>query len=361
MNSKFFKAIFLQLSGILGAGIFALPFLFYNSNFIFATGILIFVAIFMAILNLFYTDIILHTSGDHQLSGYAQIYLGPKSKFLSVANLLFLGFGGILAYIKLASIFLLQIFPSLSTFTVSILFIFLLGVFHLSKTKFCKAIFQILPVISLIIIIFLYFLSFNFPTPTLNFNSPNLLCFGGIIFALAGFTIIPEVEEILRFSKNKKNLLKLSSLIGLVLAAVIYLLFSYGIIRISAFNISVDSVAGIIGVYPFIGKILIVLGLMIIFKASLNFLLIFKEVFYRDFKLPEKTSYNLSFLVPFLTLFFINVSFIKIISLAGAISVFLSALLICLIRLKLPCNWLTRVLIFIVLIIFIFGLIAENF
>jgi len=361
MNSKFFKAIFLQLSGILGAGIFALPFLFYNSNFIFATGVLIFVAIFMAILNLFYTDIILHTSGDHQLSGYAQIYLGPKSKFLSVANLLFLGFGGILAYIKLASIFLLQIFPSLSTFIVSIIFIFLLGVFHLSKTKVCQIIFQVLPIVSLIIIASLYFLSFNFSAPILNSNPPNLLCFGGIIFALAGFTIIPEVEEVLRFSKNKKNLLKISSLIGLTLAAIVYLIFSYGIIRISGSHVSVDSVVGVIQVYPVIGKILIALGLMIIFKASLNFLLIFKEVFYRDFKLPEKTSYRLSFLVPFLALFFINISFIKIISLAGAISVFLSALLICLIRLKLPCNWFTRVLIFIILIIFVFGLIAENF
>lgn len=359
--SKFTKAILLQFSGILGAGIFALPFLFYNSNFTFATIVLIFIAIFMAILNLFYTDIILQTPGDHQISGYAQIYLGPKSKFLSVLNLLFLGFGGILAYIKLASIFLLQIFPTLSTLFVSIIFIFLLGIFHLGKIKFYKIISQILPIISLIIIILIYFLSFNFSAPILNFNPPNLLCFGGIIFALAGFTIIPEVEETLRFSKNKKFLLKFSSLLGLTLAAIVYLLFSYGIIRISGSHPSVDSVAGVLNIYPIIGKILIILGLVTIFKASLNFLLIFKEVFYRDFKIPEKTSYNLSILIPFLTLFFINVSFIKIISLVGAISVFLSALLICLIRLKIPHHWFTNFLVFIVLTIFIFGLIAENF
>lgn len=361
MNLKVFKAVFLQFSGILGAGIFALPFLFYYSNFNFAVIVLIFITIFMAILNLFYVDIILHTTGDHQLSGYSQIYLGSKSKFLSVFNLLFLGFGGILAYIKLASIFLSLIFPFFTPLVVSIIFILLLGIFHLSQVKFCKFVFQILPLISLLIILLIYFLSFNFSPPILNNISPNLLGFGGIIFALAGFTIIPEVEEVLRFSHNKKFLLKFSSLVGLILAAFVYLLFSYGVIRISSQNLSVDSVAGIFKLYPTIGITLVVLGLVTVFKASLNLLLVLKEVFYRDFKIPAKKSYIFSFLVPFLTLFFINISFVKIISIVGGISVFLSALLICLIRLKLPHNWFTNLLVYVVLAILIFGLIAENF
>lgn len=361
MNLKVFKAIFLQFSGILGAGIFALPYLFYYSNFTFATVVLVFIAVFMAILNLFYIDIILHTIGDHQLSGYAQIYLGSRSKFLSVLNLLFLGFGGILAYLKLASIFLPLILPSVSQFWAAIFFLFFLGIFHLGQIKICRFIFQILPVISLLIILFVFFLSLNFSPVPLDNAAPNLLCFGGIIFALAGFTIIPEVEETLRFSHNKKVLLKVSSLIGLILATVVYFLFAYGIIRISGSNLSVDAIAGVFNIYPVIGQILAVLGLVTVFKASLNLLLVFKEVFYRDFKLPSTMSYDVSYLISFLTLFFINVSFIKIISLVGAISVFLSALLICLIRLKLPHTWLTNVLVYIVLAILIFGLIAENF
>lgn len=358
---NFFKAIFLQFSGILGAGIFALPYLFYYSNFTFATVVLVFVAVFMAILNLFYIDIILHTTGDHQLSGYAQIYLGSKSKFLSVLNLLFLGFGGILAYLKLASIVLPLVFPSISQFWAAIIFLLFLGIFHLGQIRICKFIFQILPIISLLLILFLFFFSFNFPQGNLDVLNPNLLCFGGIIFALAGFTIIPEVEETLRFSHNKKILLKLSSLIGLVLATLVYFLFAYGIIRMSNFHPSVDSIAGVLQVYPNIGKVLAILALITVFKASLNLLLVFKEVFYRDFKMPLQMSYDFSFLISFLTLFFINVSFIKIISLVGAISVFLSALLICLIRLKLPHTWFTNLLVYIVLVILIFGLIAENF
>lgn len=358
---KIFKAIFLQFSGILGAGIFALPYLFYHSNFTFATIILVFIAIFTAILNLIYIDIILHTQGDHQLSGYAQIHLGSKSKFLSVLNLLFLGFGGLLAYLKLSSIFLPLIIPNISPILAAVIFIFFLGVFHFSQIKFCRFIFQILPVISLLIIIFLFFFSFNLPSQPLNVFEPSLLCFGGIIFALSGFTIIPEVEETLRPNSNKKNLLKISSLLGLIIAVIVYLAFSYSVIRISGSFLTPDSIAGVFKTYPFIGKILVVFGLTAIFKASLNFLLIFKEIFYRDFKINEKLSYKLSFIIPFLTLIFINISFIKIISIVGTISVFLSSLLICLIRLKLPHTWFTNILVFLILIILIFGLIAENF
>jgi len=357
--SKVFKAIFLQFSGIVGAGIFALPFIFYHTNFYFAVILLCLVAVIMFFLNSFYISIITKTKGDHQLSGYAQIYLGQKAKILSLLSLSFLCFGGILAYTKLASTFLVKAFPSLSLFGAALFFVSLIGFLHLSKINFSKSAIHFLPIISLIIVFILLISSFSFNHVNLNSNLPNFFCFGGIIFALSGFTIIPEIEEVLRSTKHKTILLRFSSLVGLIMAVVVYLIFSYSVIRISGQSLTSDSVVGVFNQHPIIGWILIFFGLTTVLKSSLNFMIVLKETFFQDFKLSLNTSYFLSVLVPFLSLFFINISFIKIISFIGTTSIFLSALIICLIRLKLSKSLFTKFFVVLILLTLFSGILLE--
>lgn len=74
MLSKLHKAIFLQFSGILGAGIFVLPYLYHHTDPLLAYSLLFLLVLVVALANFFYIDVILATKGDHQLSGYAQIH-----------------------------------------------------------------------------------------------------------------------------------------------------------------------------------------------------------------------------------------------------------------------------------------------
>lgn len=358
---KFFKAIFLQFSGIVGAGIFALPFIFYSSNFYFSIFILLIVGLVMFFLNSFYISIITNTKGDHQLSGYTKIYLGNKFKILSLLSLSFLCFGGIIAYTKLASTFITQIFPTVSILGAALFFVGLVGTFHLSQLNSCKSIFQFLPIINIFIIILVLLLSLKFPSPSLGSTIPKISYFGGIIFALSGFTIIPEVEESLRSSKHKKFLLHLASTIGLILSIIIYVAFVYSVIRISGQNITSDAVIGVLQKQPILGYFLIFFGLTTVFKSCLNFVFIIKEIFFRDLKFSQNLSITISTIIPFLSLFFINISFIKMISLIGIVSSCVSALIICLIKSKISRSFFVYLISFLIILTLLSGLILEKF
>jgi len=340
MNPKLIKGIFLQFSAIVGAGIFALPYLFYHSNFNSSIFFLICFTLVTGILNYFYIDVILHTSGDHQFSGYIQKHLGDKFKIWGLISIFLISCGAIFAYLKLAGIFLTILIPSLSPLLAILIFLFILTLVNLLRLKPSGIYFEILPLITLILILFIFYNSFYFSNPiNNNIFSFNLDFFGVLIFSLSGFTVIPEIEELFRGSSNKKSLLKISSTIGLILASIIYIIFTYSIIKISGLKLSPDAVSGIIHSYPFLGKILAVLGLIVIFKASLNYILVLKEIFYRDLNFKKNTSYTLSFLIPFAVLFLLKVSFVNIISLTGSIAIGLSYIFICLMRFKLPHNF----------------------
>ncbi len=359
MTVKLTKAILLQLSGILGAGIFVLPHVFQQSNFNFAILGLVLVTLLISQINLFYSDIINNTPGDHQLSGYAHIYLGSVCKFITLINFLLLEIGSLVAYIILFSQFLTHLFPSLSFLQSSTIFFTMAIIFHLNRLKFFGRYYQIIPISAAIIIFILLTSALSLPKlPATIYHPPSFLFFGSLVFALTGFTIIPEVEEILR---PHKKYLKIVSLVGLSLAAIFYLLFSYAVSKLSFPHISADAVTGLGINFPILASLLSLLGLFLVFQASLNLLLVFKETFYRDFNLSLQSSYLVSILI-FLGCFLLHqISLVTIISLTGSVTLFVSALIICLIRLRISH---TPQIIFrtlLVLVVFLIGLISEFF
>jgi hypothetical protein len=64
-------------------------------------------------------------------------------------------------------------------------------------------------------------------------------------------------------------------------------------------------------------------------------------------------------LVPLLALFLFTVPFIQVISLTGAVTVYVSALMICAIRLKINHRWPTIALSVLILLSLTFGLLLE--
>jgi len=98
--------------------------------------------------------------------------------------------------------------------------------------------------------------------------------------------------------------------------------------------LSQDSISGIFQTSPILGKILAILGIALTFKATLNFTLALKEMFYRDIKLPHNMSILLSWMIPFLTLLLENFSIINIIALTGSVTVGISVFIILCAKLK---------------------------
>ena len=353
--SRFRSAVFLQFMGTVGSGIFVLPFLFSQSNFIFASIFLIFLTVITGFLNHFYVEIVSATEGDHQLSGYAQIYLGGKFKLVTSLNLMLLAFGAIIAYSKLFTNFTALLFPSLSVFTISGIFLFSVFLLFFFRQNLSRNVFLFIPIFMLFIPIFLFIYSL-IPISEAGVLKlaayPSFSFYGPLLFALSGFTIVPEVQETL--GTNKK--LSLVVFLGLFLAAITYFLYSFSIIKLSGQTLSIDSVTGMALVHPVLSKIIAGFGMVVTLRASFGFMIILRELFYRDLKIPLSISNYLPLLFPLAALFLKSVSLLTIISLTGHITIFISALIICLIRSKLPQTITTQFFIILIIISLSLGL-----
>ncbi len=352
MKSPFLSAVFLQFMGTIGSGIFVLPYLFHQSNFLFASLFLLFLALVVAALNQFYVDIISHTKGDHQLAGYAKIYLGKRFHLLAVINLLLLSFGAITAYIKLFSQFFILLFPSLNLNAGLLFYLIILFSIFIFRDHLNHNIMLLIPFFMLFVPIILFIYSFPFINHTSYIiNQPlSFSFFGATLFALSSFTIIPEVGEILGNGPTAhKHHLSGAVFTGLLLAVVSYFLYIISVILISGTNLSINSVSGLFLTYPLISRIIAVFGMLVTARASLGFLIVLRELFYRDLKLTRTISDYLPLVFPFFALLLGNVSLITIISLTGHITIFVSAIIICLIRLKISHNF--NIQFFILLII----------
>jgi amino acid permease len=361
MTSTFASAIFLQFVGTVGSGIFVLPYVFYHSNFLFAAIFLVLLGFVSGALNRFYCHIVSSTKGDHQLAGYAEIYLGPRFKYLALLNLILLSFGAMTAYQKLFSSFLSALFPVVGNYSPYI-FIGLLGLAIISKFKINRFFSILIPFFILLIPIVLFFYSaifINHESYSM-FQSPSFLFYGATIFALSGLTIVPEIDETLRRGRPKKHeTLALASSIGVALVVITYLLFSYSIVTLSGPSVSINTVSGLLVNSPFFALVISIFGIITTFRASLNFIHVLHELFFRDLGLSESKSVALSFAFPLLTLVAGSIPLLTIISLTGNITIFVSALLVILIRFELPRSFWTEFFAILVLVCLSLGLLIS--
>lgn len=359
---KYIPAVFLMFLGTIGSGIFVLPYLFLHSNLVFAVFFFAILTLISLFLNYFYADIVTSTPGDHQLAGYAQIYLGSRFGHLARFNLLLLAFGAIAAYQKLFQSFFLVLFPHLPLSIITLLYfvfsiVYYFSYFHRRQNQTDTLVGIIIFLIPLII----FFFSLVFHTPsTALIVRPNLFFFGATIYALSGFTIIPEVQQLILESRQKVSLRLVLSLAS-VLVFLAYLLFALGVIRLSGVHTTPDSVSGIASNFPWLALLLSVFGSITVIRASYGFLLILHELFYRDMHLSSTTSRFLPFVFPILSLFLAHVSLVSVISLTGHFTVFVSALLICLIRLKLKFDFSTQFWSILIILSLSLGLVVNLF
>ena len=357
MVSKFVRAVGLQFSGIIGAGIFALPYFLYQSNFWGAvTGMLI-ITLIMAVINIFYIQVIDNTNGDHQLPGYAKKYLGKNFKALAAISLIVAEVGTVLAYVKLGAGFIEVLWP-VNTFWSVVIFLSAIIVFYLLKIKKLNIILDYLPFVAMIIVLLLLKIAIKNPMPEFNSQTFNLAFFGVGVFALTGFTVIPEMEEILRGEKKVKIKLAWASVVGLLLAFAVYMIFSYSIIKLAGNNLTEDSVTGLVKNSYLMAGILSIFGLLITFKGSINFMGVFHEIFYRDFKMTDKFSNLMAVMLPIISLLFFNLSLGSILGIIGAGSIFVMAIIICLMRSKLKNNYFISSLIILIIAVFVIGFIS---
>ena len=326
-TKTFIAGLAILIGTAIGAGILGIPYVVAKSGFLMGLGYILFLGLIIILTNLYLGEIILRTKKKHQLGGYAKKYLGKTGAF-------FMGFAFIFGIYSAIIAYLLGISESFSflffgNFNYSILIGILFGIFmSYLLWRGLKALknfekFGVSVIFVLFILIAIFFtkkISFaNLTTINSNFL---FLPFGVVLFALLSFSAIPEINLIL---KKDKILMKKILVAGTLITILFYVLFTLVVVGFK--GTETPEIATIA-----LGPIFIILGIFTMFTSYLALGNALQDYFIYDFKYKKIKAWFLSALIPifiFLTIMMLKYfTFTKILSIGGAVSGGLIAVLI---------------------------------
>lgn len=332
------------LSGFtIGAGILGIPYVAAKAGFITGIAAIIIIGIATLLLNLYLGEIILRTKGSHQLTGYAERYLGKKGKVLMAAAMVFGYYGALVAYtIKVGEFLAALLTPLLGgsyiiylliSFGVMSSFVYL-GLRMVEKGELVMVFFIIL-----IMAIFSFVMLPKIDYSNLaGFSLTKLFIpYGVVLFAFAGSGAIPELGEEL---KNSKKQVRTAIIIGSLIPLVVYLLFAFLIVGVAG---SDTTDGAIIGLESLVGHKILMLGVIFgILTMVTSFLavgLALKGMYRFDFNMKRLKASNITCLIPLAVSVAIILAktenaFFYVLDMTGALAGSLMCILIVLIFLK---------------------------
>lgn len=306
MNNSFVLAFSTLAGTIVGAGIFGLPYAISQSGIIPGILYLVFLGGGVMLLHLLFGEVCLRTSEKHRLVGYAKLYLGNWARNLIVFSTLVGILGALLVYIIFGGNFLaiaMSPFVEISDSVASFIFWFILSLFVLWGIQFiARAEFWMSLLLFLIsAVIFLVALPHvNTAHFSLWKGSGVLAPYGVVLFALLGWSAVPEIADLFKKRKEKRSL---DNLIVWTFGIVIgfYLLFSLIIVGVSGGETSKNALDGL---QPILGKHIVWLGSLFgLFALATSFLVLgnyLKNSLRYDFKFPYWVSVGIATIIPFL-------------------------------------------------------------
>jgi len=334
-ETPLFEAIAIMVGTIIGAGIFGIPYVIYQAGFLTGIVLMLIIAASICLIHLYIGEIALSTEKIHQLTGYAEKYLGVKGKYAMFVSAFFGFYGALLAYIigegqALAALFGGNPFwYSLGFFAVAAFLVYK-GMNIVKKADFFLS-FLVLLIVFVIALV---------GAPHLNWHNLQefnllkiLIPYGVIFFAMGGVSAVPQLREVLR---GREKEMKKAIIIGTSIPLLVYLLFTFMVIGISG---SMITEVATVGLGRIVGESMVLFGnLFAVFAMTTAFLtlgLALKSTYLLDFKLKPSLAWGLTVAWPFIMFILGLHGFVKVISLAGALGGSIEGLLILLIVYKL--------------------------
>jgi len=323
---------------IFGAGLFALPYTFAKAGVFW--GIFHFIAalLILIFLHLWYGEVAYYTRGKHRFTGYVEIFLGEKAKLFSFLTTIGSYYGSLLVYGILGGIFLSNIFHNLSVIQMSFLFFIIAGIFSLGGIEKIAIINFYLTVPLFGFIVYLLFIAL--PSIDLNnflnggakiFNGDWFLPYGVWLFALTGFSALPEARDIFsKFSiKNFKRIIWLS----LVLSAVFYLAFIASVWGVTGKFTTEDALSGMAGI---LGRGALVtgsfIGFLAVFTSYIALAVDLRSIFNFDYKISFVSAWLFSVIPPIILFLMFPRGFVMILSVIGVLGLGILGVFIILMR-----------------------------
>ena len=331
-DKNFLHATAMLIGTMVGAGIFGIPFAFAKAGFFVGFGFLIITVTITLLFDLIVAEIALRTNGQHQIVGFAQLYMGPWSKRMMFFSYLVGIYGALLAYIVIAGEFLNNIFSHffyVAPGTYNVIFFILVsliipfGLRTIAAVEFVMAGLFIALILAIIAIGAPHVVVSNFLGVTPEFW---FLPYGVLLFALGGLSSVPIQRQIL---KGQERNLKKSIILAVLFTAVLYLLFAAVVVGVSG---DVTSPEALSGLFDFLGTKIILLGSIFgVVAIATSYMMLgtaMSEIFMFDYKVPRRYAWLLVVLPPFLLYLSGLRTFIDIISLVGVFSIGLECVIL---------------------------------
>jgi len=326
-DKKFWAATFTLSGAVIGAGILGLPYVFSKSGFLIGLMWIILLGIILILVKLALGEVTLRTKGKHQLVGYAEKYLGKWAKRFMVFAVVFGIYSALLAYLIGEGESFSYLFFGHTNFAIyfAIGFWLIMTILLQRGLKELKKVetWGVLGIIFLILAIVVWFAPRVRVSNLLVYDFSYLfLPFGVVLFALLGFTAIPELKlEI----KGKEKLLKKAIIIGALIPIIIYTLFS--LIFVGVLDGEIPQVATL-----GFGSLVVLFGIFTMLTSYFVLSFVLKDMLKFDLKMPKKYSFILVSIIPLILYFLVNfyniAGFVKVLGIGGVVSGGLTGILI---------------------------------
>lgn len=276
----------------IGAGIFGIPYAIAQSGVIPGFFYFILLGGAVALLHLFFGEVVLRTEGNHRLPGYAKIYLGGWGEaVISFSTLVGLS-GTLLAYLLLGGEFLHALFfPifDISSFRWTLFFWLTVSFFVFRGIRLIARMELWMGGLFLALIFLIVF--FSLPHVAIqNFSPLNknniFLPYGVLLFSFAGWLAIPEAVGVLR--EEERRYLKHAIIIAALAVATFYLLFAIAVVGVTGFDTTQDALSGLAlklgGFVPWLGALF---GLLAVASSLLVLGDYLKNALRYDYHIPS--------------------------------------------------------------------------
>lgn len=334
-NLPFLEAVSVLVGTIIGAGILGIPYVVAQAGFLTGVVAIVVISVAVILINLFLGEIVLSTKIRHQLTGYAEKYLGKPGKYLMFFSVIFGFYGALLAYI-IGEGEVLAVLMGGSPFIYSLLF-FVFGslLVYLGLTIVKK--FEFIMTLIILLIVAIIFLwgagSINFNN-LLEFNWTKLLVpYGVVFFAMGGTSAVPHLRTVL---KGREKLVRRAIIVGVSIPFLVYLIFTLIVVGVTG---TATTEVATVGLGMAISKLMVIFSsLFAFFAMATSFLTIglaLKDTYQFDIKFNHFWSWVLACFLPLIIFLLGLTSFIKVIGTVGAIGGGLEGLLILAIYVKL--------------------------
>jgi len=317
----YYKAVATLTGCIIGAGIFAIPFVVVRAGF--WTGMLVILVLGLAMLlvNLLVGEISLRSKKCHQLVGYAEKYLGKPGKYAMTASMIVGVYGAMVAYTLGVSQSLAVVFGGPQWVWAAIFYAVMITLIHggLQMLERSELWMEAVKYVVFVIIIFMLFSSRHFLTSRLTgFSWDNIfLPYGVILFAYAGTVVIPEVREEM---KKCKLLTKRAIITGSLISLAAYALFATAVVGVSGgatTEVATIGLASLLG-----GGGYVLLHLFAIIAMASSFVAMgyaMKDMYRLDLKIPHGKAWALTVAIPVVLIILGGAhSFVRTLDIAGA-------------------------------------------